>query len=428
MLRLLLLILGLFAICGPAPAAASTVRLVFVDGPINPVTVSYLHRNLAEAATRGEQLVLVEMDTPGGLDSAMRAIVKDILASPVPVVVYVTPAGARAASAGAVITLAADVAAMTPGTNIGAAHPVTVGGDQPDKTMQEKMVNDAAAYVEGIARRRGRNPDTALQMVRESVSLPADRALASGLVDLLAANRDELLQRLDGRAVNRNGSRTILHVAGAVVTPHPLGTRERILDTISNPNVAYILLMLGFLGIFFELSTPGAILPGVIGGIALILAFFAFQTLPVNYAGVLLILLGLILFIAEIKVVSHGMLAVGGVVAMVFGSLLLFPSSEPYLRVSWGVIGVTVATSVGFCIVVVTKAIAAHRRRPTTGREGMIGEQGTADSAIDPQGKVLLRGEYWSAWSDEPIAAGTAVEVVAVEGLRVKVKAVKGEP
>lgn len=325
--------------------------------------------------------------------------------------------------AGAVIALAADVLAMAPGTNIGAAHPVAIG-EKPDKTMEEKIVNDAAAYVEGLARQRGRDAGLARQMVRESVSLTAEKALDGKIADLIARDRSTLLQELDGRRVIRAGTESVIRTTGAAVVSHPMGTRERILNAIGNPNVAYVLMMLGFLGLFFELSNPGVILPGVIGGISLILAFFAFQTLPVNYAGVLLILLAIVLFIAEIKIVSHGMLTVGGVIAMIFGSLMLFETPEPAYRVSWSVILVTVLATVLFFGVAVTKAVRAHRARPTTGREGPVGEEGQADSAVAPEGKVFVRGEYWDAWSDEPVSAGERVVVVAVEGMRVKVKKV----
>ncbi len=399
------------------------IRLVAVNGAVNPVTAEFLHRNLRDAAARDERLVLVEMDTPGGLDSAMRAIVKDILASPVPVAVYVAPSGARAASAGAVIALAADVLAMAPGTNIGAAHPVSIG-EKPDKVMEEKIVNDAEAYIEGIARQRGRNTDLAKRMVRESISLSAEKALEGNIADLVVRDRAELLRELDGRRLSRAGREIVIRTAGAELVKHEMGVRERILNTISDPNVAYVLMMLGFLGLFFELSNPGVILPGVIGGISLILAFFAFQTLPVNYAGILLILLALILFIAEIKIVSHGMLTVGGVIALVLGSLLLFESPEPALRVSWSVIGVTVLATTIFFLFAVTKAIKAHRMKPSTGKEGLVGEEGRADSEIAPEGRVFVRGEYWNAWSDEPIPVGARVVVVTVEGMRVKVRKV----
>jgi len=402
-------------------AEQASIRLVSVTGPINPVTAGYLARNLQESARQGDKLVLVEMDTPGGLDNSMRSIVKDIFASSVPVVVYVAPTGSRAASAGAVIAIAADFCVMAPGTAIGAAHPVTIG-QKPDTVMQEKMVNDMLAYVEGIAVERGRNTVIIRQMVSKSLSLSAEKALAEKVTDFLAVDRTELLQKLNGKNVRRGGVSLVLDLAGAKVVRHEMTTREKILDIIGDPNVAYVLMMLGFLGLFFELSTPGAILPGVIGGISLILAFFAFQTLPVNYAGVLLILLALILFIAEIKIVSHGMLTVGGILAMTLGSILLFDSPEPYLKVSLSLIVTTVLLVTGLAFFVIRKAISAHRRKPFSGKEGLIGEKGYADSDIMPEGKVFVRGEYWNAWSDQPVSRGEKIFVVAVEGLMVKVE------
>ena len=402
-------------------AAYGAIRVVGISGPVNPVTAKYVIRNLKLSARLGEQLFLIEMDTPGGLDSAMRDIVKEIFASPVPVTVYVAPSGARAASAGAIIAMSADVCAMAPGTNIGAAHPVSLG-EQPDKTMQEKILNDAEAYVEGIARKRGRNIEEAKKMVRSSSSLSAEKALELRVIDLVAANRVDLLKKIDARGIERDGKRIVLKLADAKIIQAEMGTREKILDTISNPNVAYVLMMLGMLGLFFELSNPGVILPGVIGGISLILAFFAFQTLPVNYAGVLLIILALILFIAEIKIVSHGMLTVGGVISMILGSLMLFESPEPYMQVSWSVILVTVLAVTSFALIVVTKAIKAHRQSPSSGREGLLGEGGTAESDIVPEGKVFVRGEYWDAWSEEPISKGDRISVQGVEGMKLKVK------
>jgi membrane-bound serine protease (ClpP class) len=404
-------------------AGAPEVSVVKVNGPVSPVTADYLRRNLKESALRGDLMLLVEMDTPGGLDSAMREIVKDIFASPVPVAIFVAPSGARAASAGAVIALAADICAMAPGTNIGAAHPVAIG-ETPDKIMEQKMVNDAVAYIEGIARKRGRNTDIAQKMVSDSISLAADKALEENVINLIATDRQELLKKLDGRRFTRGGKETYLRLKGAEVREHEMGIRERILNVISNPNVAYVLMMLGFMGLFFELSNPGVILPGVIGGISLILAFFAFQTLPVNYAGVLLILFAIVLFIAEIKIISHGMLTVGGMIAMVLGSLLLFQSPEPYLRVSWSVILVTVLMTTLFFAFAVAKAVKAQRRKPVTGGEGLVGEEGIADTEIMAEGKVFVRGEYWDAASPERIMKGEKVVVTAVEGMRVRVRKV----
>lgn len=397
------------------------VGLISLRGPINPVTTSFLEENLAAAGKRGDRLLLVELDTPGGLDAAMREAVQAIFGAPVPVAVYVAPAGARAASAGAVIGLSADILAMAPGTNIGAAHPVGLGG-KTDPVMEAKQVNDAEAYIEGIAAKRGRNVDLARKMVRQSISLSAEAALAQKLIDLVAPSRQDLLTQLEGRKLQRGGKETVLHLAGARVVSHEMGTRDKILDAISSPDVAYMLMLLGILGLFFELSNPGVILPGVIGGISLLLSFFALQTLPVNYAGIALILLGIVLFIAEIKVVSYGMLAVGGVVSMVLGSLILFPSPEPYLRLSWEVIAATVGVTAVFFAVVITKVIQAHRERPITGVEGMIGELGVADTDLAPEGKVMLRGEYWNASCAQPVQKGEKVRVVGVTGLRLTVQ------
>ncbi len=413
-----ILMLAISVVCR---AESPDIRVLTIDGPINPVTVDYLRKNIKESARREERLVLVEMDTPGGLDTAMRDIVKDLLASPVPVVVFVTPPGARAASAGAVIGIAADILAMAPGTNIGAAHPVAIGV-KPDKVMQDKILNDAEAYVEGIARKRGRNFETTKSMVRQSISLSAEKALEAKVIDVIATNRAQLLKMLDGRVISRDGKSMTLRLAGARVVTCGMSGRQRIMNAVSNPNVAYVLLMLGVLGLFFELSNPGVILPGVIGGISLILAFFAFQALPVNYAGVLLILLALILFIAEIKIVSHGMLTIGGIVSMIFGSLLLFESPEPYLRVSLGVVLITVLVTALFFVLVVAKAVKAHRRKPVSGTEGLVGEAGWADSDLTPEGKVFVRGEYWDARSDERITKGEKVVVATVEGMRLKVR------
>jgi len=404
-------------------AGRPQVSVISVHGTINPVTVAYLLKNLEASSRRGDTLFLVELDTPGGLDSAMREAVKGIFTSTVPVAVFVTPSGARAASAGAVIALSADICAMSPGTNIGAAHPVFIG-EKPDKIMAEKILNDAEAYLQGIARKRGRNAEAAGNMVRASLSLAAERALQEKVIDLIALDKPDLLAKLEGRHLLRDGGETVLRLSGAQVTRYEMGTRDKILNTISNPDLAYLLMLAGILGIFFELSTPGAILPGVIGGISLILAFFAFQTLPVNYAGVLLILLALILFIAEIKIVSHGILAIGAVISLILGSLLLFPASEPGLRLSFGVILVTVLVTTLFFGVVVAKGIEAYRQNPVTGKEGMLGELGTAQTDLAPLGKVFVRGEYWNAVSSERISKGESVEVTAVQGLRVTVKKV----
>ncbi len=421
-MRCLILSLLLMLIC-PSYGAGTPgkITLVKINGPISPATTGYIHRNLSESASRKDPLFLIQMDSPGGLDSSMRDIVKEILSSPVPVAVYIAPSGARAASAGAIISLAADICAMAPGTNIGAAHPVSLG-QQPDKIMQTKILNDSAAYVAGIAAFRGRNAEMITRMVRSSESLTAEKALEANVIDLMASDRNELLRKINGRAVRRGEAMRTIEISGAMVEQHDMGSRERILAVLGDPNVAYVLMMIGFLGLFFELSTPGAILPGVLGGISLLLSFFSFQTLPVNYAGVLLILLAMVLFIAEIKVVSHGMLTVGGVVSLAFGSLLLVDSGESGLRISWGLIATTIAVITGLAVIVIRKAVRAQMKTPVSGREGLFGEKGVADSEIGENGTVLVRGEYWNAWSDERIERGEKIEVIELEGLRLKVR------
>jgi membrane-bound serine protease (ClpP class) len=415
---LLLLVLALFI---PSRCDASGITVATVDGDITPVTADYLKKSLHAAAQRGDRLFLIELDTPGGLESSMREIIKEMLASTVPVAVFVAPSGARAGSAGAIITLAADIAAMAPGTNIGAAHPVSFGA-VPDKVMEQKILNDSAAYAEGVATRRGRNGAVAVKMVRESISLAADKALSERVIDLIAADRADLLRRLEGRVVSRGGKDIPLNLAGAEVTVRPMSSVQNIMEVVSDPDIAYILMIIGVLGLMVELANPGVILPGVVGGVSLVLALFGFETLPVNFAGVLLILLAIVFLIAEIKIVSHGMLTVAGVVSLVFGSLMLYDDSDPALRVSWSVIAVAACSMVGFSLFAVSRAVRAHRAQPTTGREGLIGETGRAVTDLAPEGKVLVRGEFWNALSEEPVASGKPVTVIMVDGMVLRVR------
>jgi len=426
------LLICLLAVVVPAAAVAEspagTIRVVRVADAINPVIADFLTAELKSANDAGARAFLLELDTPGGLDTSMRSIIQAILASPAPVIVYVYPAGARAASAGALITLAADFAVMAPGTNLGAAHPVAIvpgsdGGGEKNGVMADKVLNDAVAYARSIAQQRGRNVDWAERIVRESISTSASEALELKVIDLIAANEAALLEGLDGRRYLRDGQSLPLESAGAVLVHAEMSWRQRILTTLSNPNVAYLLLMLGILGIFFEISQPGVILPGAVGAIALLLAFYAFQTLPVNYAGVLLILLAIVLFVLEIKVTSYGMLTVGGVVALALGSLMLFESSEPYLQVSRVVIFATVAVCAGFFSLVLWFVVRTQRSRFVSGVEGLAGERGVADSDIHRQGRVFVHGEYWDAFSADPITKGERVEVVRVgENMRLEVR------
>ena len=420
---LLVLILCLLpGAVSPPEAAAAEVYKAQIDGVINPVAMDYIEDAVEEAGRAGAACLVIELDTPGGLADSMREIVKTILASPIPVVVYVAPNGARAASAGVFITLAAHIAAMAPGTHIGAAHPVNLGGGSMDEEMAKKVENDFAAYIRSLANQRGRNAVWAEKAVRESVSLTADEALKEKVVDLIAADLPELLEAIHGRTVTVNGSEVTLKTHGAAVREIPRGLRYRILDTLSNPNVAYILMILGFYGLFFELSDPGAIFPGVVGGICLILAFYAFQSLPINYAGLLLILFAVLLFVAELLVVSHGILAVGGIIAMILGSFLLIESPAPYLRISLAVIIPTVAVTALFFLAVVGLAIKVHRKKGAAGPEALIGEVGRAETTLDPEGTVFLHSELWRARSDEPLEKGEEVEVTAVEGLLLHVR------
>ncbi len=397
------------------------IIVIDYEGVINPVARQYIDENIKQANETDAQALIIELDTPGGLDSSMRSIIKAINGSSVPVVVYVAPNGARAASAGVFITLAAHVAAMAPETNIGAAHPVQIGG-KLGKTMEEKVTNDAVAYIKSIAQLRGRNAEWAEKSVRESISSTAGEALKNGVIDLIAQNLDDLLKKLDGMKVTTVSGPRVINTKGARVTVKQMGFRLKALSAISDPNVAYILLLLGFYGIFFEIISPGAVLPGVIGAISLITAFYAFQMLPVNYAGVLLILLAIIMFILDVKVASHGALTAGGIISMVIGSLMLFENGGPLLQLSLAVIVPAVAVTVLFFFLTVRLALQARRRKPVTGVEGMKGEAGVASTAINGQGTVRVHGELWSAWSEEPIEAGERIEVESVEGLKLKVK------
>ena len=405
-----------------ALAAERIVDVITIDGTINPGVADYVTKSIERASKDDAECLVIEMDTPGGLDLSMRSIIKEIMNSKVPIVVYVTPSGARAASAGVLITIASHIAAMSPGTNIGAAHPVTIGGEKIGKEMSDKMTNDAAAYIESIALKRNRNADWAIKAVRKSVSITEQAALRLKVIDLISPSLEKLLEEIDGRTVVTPDGQKVLRTKGATIRQFKMGIRSRILDTISNPNIAYILMMIGLVGLYFELSNPGAILPGVLGGICLILAFFAFQTLSVNYAGILLILLAVIFFIAEIKVQSFGLLAVGGIISLLLGSMMLFESPNPELRLSWKVLIPTVALASSFFLVTAGLAFKAYRKKPATGSEGLIGMEGIAETDITPDGKVFVHGENWNAWSDEVIVRGEKVTVLEVKGLTLKVR------
>ena len=423
-LSILFLFPFVFGIPGQTQEKAP-VFTVEVDGIINPATAKFIVDSIDQATQQGAQCLIIQLDTPGGLMESMRIIVKRILTANIPIIVYVAPSGARAASAGVFITMSAHIAVMAPSTHIGAAHPVSLGEGKESKTMGEKIVNDTVSYIKTTAKLRGRNVDWAEQAVRKSVSITEEEAVKLNVVDFISPNLQDLLTKIDGKVFKFDGITRTLHTKGVQAQPIQMSWRDRLLDIISNPTIAYILLMLGIYGIFFELSSPGAILPGVVGGIFLILAFYALQMLPVNYAGLALILFAIILFIAEIKVVSHGLLAVGGVISLLLGSMMLFQSPVEYMRVSLSVIIPAVMVSAAFFIFAVTKAINARLQKPTTGREGLVGETGIATTSISQEGKVSIHGEFWNVISDQNIERGEKVQVIGVTNLKLKVKKIE---
>ncbi len=418
----LLLALGALIAASPIAfaerSAGKALLIMDIEGPINPGSALFVARGIEEAPDLGAEMVILRLDTPGGLASSMRSMVKAILNSSVPVAVYVGPRGAGAASAGVMVTVAGHVAAMAPGTNIGAAHPVAAGGKDIQEEMSKKVVNDMASYGRGIAEDKGRNGAWVERAIRESISATAEEALEKNVIDLIAPDLDALVRQLDGREVLVQGETRVLSLSGLERVRYRPGFRDKVLRTISDPNIAYILMMIGLAGLYFEFSNPGAILPGVIGAISLILAFFSFQTLPVNYAGLLLILFAVVLFIAEIKVASYGLLSVGGLVSLTLGSIMLFEDVGVPLRV----ILPTVALVGGFFMVVAALAFRAYRNRPRGGSEGLVGESGVVRTRLAPRGTVFVHGETWRAEADEEIEPDEPVEVVEVQGLTLRVR------
>jgi membrane-bound serine protease (ClpP class) len=405
-----------------AHAAKGEVYVIKASGTINPGMADYLIGSMEKSSRQGAACIVIQLDTPGGLALSMRSIVMAILASEIPVVVYVSPSGARAASAGVMITLAADIAAMAPGTNIGAAHPVNLGQKEMDKTMGEKVVNDMVAYTKSISEKRGRNSQWAEKAVRESVSVTEKEALELKVIDLIAENLNDLLEKIDGRNLQDKGT---LRTKGLKTVFLEESLRDKVLKTLSDPNIAYLLMMIGMAGLYFELSHPGTIFPGVIGAISLILAFFAFQTLPVNYAGILLIALALVLFILEMKIASYGLLSLGGIISLFLGSLMLFEGGAPELSLSWRVLIPTVTMVSGFFVIVAGIVFRSQISKPRTGHKALIGEVGVVKQRLEPEGKVFVHGELWNAESQEPIEAGAKVRVVEVDHLLLKVEEVK---
>lgn len=412
------------------PAAAAEVVRLRVEDTIQPASQQFIERAIAEAEQRGAELVVLELDTPGGLLDSTREITTAITGSEVPVAVFVTPGGAQATSAGFFILISADIAAMAPGTNTGAASPVQGSGEDVGETMKAKVFSDASAMVRSLAEARGRNVELAMEAVEEARSFTAEEAVEAKLVDLVAADASVLIEALDGREITRfDGTTAVLELADPVLYQIERSTAEEVLSFLANPNIVYLLFMLGMLGIYVEVTHPGGIFPGVVGLIAMLLALYASSVLPLSWAGVALIAVSLLLFLLEVKVTSFGLLTVGGVVCFVLGSLMLFDAPIPDMRVSLGVVLPTAVVIVGTVIFLLNRVIRAHRRQVMTGTAGLIGEVGRALGDLDPDGKVLIHGEYWDARSvSGPIAKGSEVRVEAVADRRIDVSKVEPAP
>jgi len=414
-------ILFLLTVC----SFAGDVHRIIISGVINPVSAEYIMESIEDAEEAGAVLLIIEMDTPGGLMNSMHDIVKKILSSEIPVAVYIAPSGSRAGSAGVFITMAAHIAVMAPGTNIGSAHPVTIAGQQDtSKVMMEKIINDAVASIRSVTEKRGRNADWAEKAVRESANITASEALEKNVIDYIAPNIDSLLVMIDGMEIDVLSGKKILATSGSKIVNFEMNWRQKVLDILSDPNIAYILFLLGLSGLGLELYNPGAILPGVVGGICLILFLFAMQTIPINFAGVLLIIFAAVLFLLEIKVTSYGILSIGGVIALILGSIMLVDSPLPFLQISWKVIAAATICFTLFFILAIGLAIRAHRRQPATGKEGLVGEEGVVLKELNPTGMVEVHGEIWKAEAPERIRKKERIVVEAVDAkhLRLKVK------
>jgi len=423
-LALITLCLGGAFLLPGAEGASRAIRVVGLKGSVNPGSAHYFLRVLDEANRSGDELLLVELDTPGGLVSSLRTMVQGVMASRTPVVVYVAPSGAQAASAGALLLLSAHVAAMAPGTETGAAHPVAVGGsEEKGSAMEVKTVNDLAAFARSLAEKRGRNPVWAEQAVRESIASSATEALDAGVIDTVAARRGDLLRYLDGRKVSTWSGVVTIHTAGAPVIVSRPAFGEQVMMAIADPNIAAFLLLLGIAGLYFELSTPGAVLPGVAGAISLLLGAYAMQLLSVNTTGILLIALALLFFVLEIFVVSSGVLAIAGLVSLFIGSIMVFNAPELGLVLNWWFfLPLFLSFSAGVLLFIIVVARSTRSRR-LSGIDGLVGETGIVMKAIEGEkaGKVFVHGELWSATAPETIIPGEKVTVTGVEGLRLRV-------
>jgi membrane-bound serine protease (ClpP class) len=423
-MKSILCILLIVTVLQNANSQNSEIFVLNYDGAIHPACADYIHSGIEKAVQHNAECLVIKLNTPGGLLSSTRQIVTDFLESPVPVVVFVSPSGSQAASAGVFITLAANIAAMAPGTNIGAAHPVSLQGAQ-DSVMMQKATNDAAAFIRTISEKRKRNVEWAEEAVVKSVSITETEALEANVIDLVAKNLEDLINKINGMQVETAKGLKVINTSKAEVVFIEMTFAQKILSILSDPNLAYILLMLGIYGLFFELYNPGAIFPGVVGGICIILAFYSLNTLPVNFAGLALIIFALILFILEIKIVSHGILTIGGVIALVLGSMMLIDEESilEAVEISMELIILFAVLTALFFLFAITFAIKAQRKKPVTGTEGIIGESGTAISNLKPGGEVRVHGEIWNAESrDGEIKKGEEVVVTAADNLKLFVK------
>jgi len=403
--------------------SAPIIVEVDLNDIVHPVSAAYVRDGINHAKQLNARAVILRLDTPGGLADSMRDIVESVLSSPMPVITWVGPNGARAASAGFFILLAGDVAVMAPGTNAGAAHPVSATGQKIEDVMEKKIVSDASAYIRSYTAKRGRNAELAELAVTESRSFTAEEALKETLIDAVISDTQGIIEQYDGKEIRRFDDRPVkLQLRGATIQNFEMTTRQRILSRVLDPNLALILALAGLLGLYVEITHPGLIAPGIIGAISLILALFAFNMLPVNWAGAALIVLAIALFVLEATVTSHGLLAIGGIIAMIAGGLMLVEGPIPQLRVRLSTtLGVTIPVAV-ITIVLVRLVYLSHRRKSSVGEEGMIGEAGVAKTDIHKQGKVLVHGEYWNAFSERPIPAGARVRVIKVNGLTIEVE------
>ncbi len=423
-LNFFLMGLLLFSLFSPARGTTTTVQLIKIEGTISPATLEYVKKTFLSVREKKAHCLIIELDTPGGLDSSMREIVKLIMNSSIPVIVYISPKGARAASAGVFIALSSHVLAMAPGTNIGAAHPVSLMGKM-DKSMEEKVVNDAAAYIRSIAEKRERNVEWAEKTVRESISNTAEEALELKIIDIVTDNRKELLEKLQGKEITIDGKQITLNTGDVTVDFFQSSFKDRFLQRLADPNLTYILMMIGIWGIILEFFNPGVFLPGIAGSICLILSFFSLQVIPFNLAGILLIILAVVLFILETQITSYGALSIGGVIALTLGSFMLIEPSAIYLAISWEYIVAGVGVTAFLFIFIITHAIKAQLRKPATGKEGLVGMVGVVKADLNPQGKVYVHGELWNALNlipDQIIKKGEEAEVIKLEGMRLLVK------